>query len=217
MFTCETCGKRFDLGQEVLDRYPGWVPKQCMGCRNGARSAREAGTTRSGGGGRSATKSRDLTLAEVLDRYTEGPDTGVFTDGASEGNPGPGGWGAVMVVEGEIVSEDRGADPDTTNNRMELTAMIAGLGMIQPDRAIDVYTDSQLIVNIVNTWAAGWERRGWTKKSAGPIANLELVKEAYRLAQERPGARITWIPAHSGYRWNEYADSLATAYRRQVV
>ena len=217
MFNCETCGSRFDLSQDLLDRYPGWVPRQCRSCRDGTRTARAARPSRSGGAGRSATKSRDLTLAEVLDRYTDGPDTGVFTDGASEGNPGPGGWGAVMVVAGEIVSEDRGADPDTTNNRMELTALIAGLGMIEPDRAIDVYTDSQLIVNIVNTWAAGWERRGWIKKSPGPIANLELVKQAYSLAKERPGAKITWIPAHSGYRWNEYADSLATAYRRQVM
>jgi ribonuclease HI len=217
LFTCETCGSRFDLRQEVLDRYPGWVPRQCLDCRNGPETARQARPSKSVRVGNSATKNRDLTLAEVLERYTEGPDTGVFTDGASEGNPGPGGWGAVMVVEGEIISEDHGSDPDTTNNRMELTALIAGLRMFGPERSIDVYTDSQLVVNIVNTWAAGWEQRRWTKKSAGPIANLELVKEAYHLARRRPGARITWIPAHSGYRWNEYADSLATAYRRQVL
>lgn len=162
------------------------------------------------------SKNRDLTLAEVLDRFTEGPDTGVFTDGASEGNPGPGGWGAVMVVEGEIVVEDSGSDSHTTNNRMELTALISGLRMIDPDRSIDVYSDSQLVVNIVDQWAAGWEAKGWTKKSSGPIANLELVKEAYLLTRQRPGARIKWIPAHSGFRWNEYADSLATAYRRRV-
>jgi len=211
VFTCDTCGKTFNLRQDVLDRYPGWVPKQCLDCRNEASGSSPTSARRP-----SLTKNRDLTLAEVLDRFTEGPDTGVFTDGASEGNPGPGGWGAVMVVEGEIVAEDSGSDSHTTNNRMELTAFISGLRMIAPDRSIDVYSDSQLVVNIINQWAAGWEAKGWTKKSSGPIANLELVKEAYLLTRQRPGARVKWIPAHSGFRWNEYADSLATAYRRRV-
>lgn len=211
MFTCETCGKTFNLRKDVLDRYPGWVPKQCLDCRNDPSGSSQASASQP-----SVSKNRDLTLAEVLDRFTEGPDTGVFTDGASEGNPGPGGWGAVMVVEGEIVVEDSGSDSHTTNNRMELTALVSGLRMIAPDRSIDVYSDSQLVVNIINQWAAGWEAKGWTKKSSGPIANLELVKEAYLLTRQRPGARIKWIPAHSGFRWNEYADSLATAYRRRV-
>jgi ribonuclease HI len=187
-----------------------------MECRNatgggGAAKASGARTTTP-----SVSKGRDLTLAEVLERFTEGPDTGVFTDGAAEGNPGPGGWGAVLVEDGEIVAEARGAEPHTTNNRMEMTALIAGLRLIEPDRGIDVYTDSQLIANTINIWAAGWEQRGWRRKT-GPIANLELVKEAHHLARQRPGARIKWIPAHSGFRWNEYADSLATAYRRQVL
>jgi ribonuclease HI len=140
----------------------------------------------------------------------------VFTDGASEGNPGPGGWGAVLVVESEIMAEAKGSEPHTTNNRMELTALIAGLRLIEPDRGIDVYTDSQLVVNTINVWAAGWEQRGWRRKT-GEIANLELVKEAYLLARQRPGARVQWIPAHSGFRWNEYADALATAYRRATL
>lgn len=163
---------------------------------------------------RSATKRRDMTVAEVLATFQGGPSTGVFTDGASEGNPGPGGWGAVMVVDDEIVAQEHGAEVHTTNNRMELTALIAGLRMIPPGQAIDVYTDSQLVVNIVTQWAAGWEQRGWKKKSSGPIANLELVQEAYRLAKALPEVEIRWIAAHSGFRWNEYADALATAYRR---
>ncbi len=146
--------------------------------------------------------------------FEGGPSTGVFTDGASEGNPGPGGWGAVLVVEDEIVAEDYGSEAHTTNNRMELTALIAGLRMIPPAQALDVYTDSQLVVNIVTKWAEGWEQRGWKKKSAGPIANLELVKEAYRLYRALPEVNLHWIAAHSGNRWNEYADALATAYRR---
>lgn len=213
MFTCETCGKEFDLRQDVLDRYPGWTPKQCLDCLNVARS-RSDGQAQSDRPSPSATKRRDMTTSEVLDTFEGGPSTGVFTDGASEGNPGPGGWGAVLVVDDEIVAEKYGSDAHTTNNRMELTALIAGLEMIPRDQAVDVYTDSQLVVNIINEWAEGWKARGWKKKSAGPIANLELVKEAYRLAKERPEVNIRWIAAHSGNRWNEYADALATAYRR---
>ena len=211
MFTCETCGKGFDLRQDVLDRYPGWTPKQCLDCKNGKVGAISKPARKS-----SVSKTRDLTISEVLDRFTDGPDTGVFTDGASAGNPGPGGWGAVMVVEGQVVAEERGSEDHTTNNRMEFMALIAGLKMIAVDQTIKVYTDSKLVVDTVNTWAAGWEARGWTRKT-GPIKNLGLVQEAYQLSKQRPGAEITWIPAHSGYRWNEYADSLATAYRRSQL
>jgi ribonuclease HI len=165
----------------------------------------------------SASKARDLTLSQVLASFHEGPQTGVFTDGASEGNPGPGGWGAVLVVDGQVVAQNYGSEAHTTNNRMELTAMIAGLEMIPGDTPADVYTDSQLVVNILTKWAEGWRQRGWTKKSTGPIANLELVQKAYELARARPDVRIQWVPAHSGYRWNEYADSLATAYRRDTL
>lgn len=213
MFTCEACGKEFDLRQDVLDRYPGWTPKQCLDCLNTARSS--AGDQgKSAKPTKSATKRRDMTTSEVLDAFQGGPSTGVFTDGASEGNPGPGGWGAVLVVDDQIVAEKYGSDAHTTNNRMELTALIAGLEMIPRDQAVDVYTDSQLVVNIINEWAEGWKARGWKKKSSGPIANLELVKEAYRLTEERPDVNVRWIAAHSGNRWNEYADALATAYRR---
>jgi ribonuclease HI len=214
LFTCQTCGKEFDLPQHVLDRYPGWIPRECLDCRNkssGNNSAPRAS------GRPSVSKTRDLTVAEVLATFNEGPQTGVFTDGSSEGNPGPGGWGAVLVVDGQVVVEDYGSDPHTTNNRMELTAMIAGLRMVPPETTTDVYTDSELIVNILTKWASGWKARGWTKKSSGPIANLELVKEAYSLAEAKPHAHIRWIKAHSGFRWNEYADSLATAYRRDTL
>ena len=215
MFACQTCGKEFELRQDVLDRYPGWTPRECMDCRDrGGRPAASAAPAPRRAATPSRTKGRDLTVAEVLASYTEGPDTGVFTDGAAEGNPGPGGWGAVYVVQGDVIDEAKGSDTYTTNNKMELTALIAGLKMIATDAKVDVYTDSQLIVNIVTKWADGWKAKGWTKKSAGPIANLELVKEAHALYKERPGARLQWIKAHSGYRWNEYADALATSYRR---
>ena len=152
-----------------------------------------------------------LTPEEVLTRYQGGPKTGVFTDGSCEGNPGPGGWGFVWVEDGEIVAEKSGVDPDTTNNRMELTALIEAYRVLPRDADITVYSDSQLCVKTINEWAAGWERRGWKRKS-GPIANLELVQELYRLAGAHPGVKLTWIKAHDGSRWNEYADALASAY-----
>lgn len=213
MFTCATCGKEFDLPQHVLDRYPGWIPRECLDCRNGSKATTPSSPSKSRP---SISKSRDLTTAEVLARFHDGPQTGVFTDGASEGNPGPGGWGAVLVVDGQVAIEDYGAEAHTTNNRMELRAMIAGLDMLPSDTPTDVYTDSQLVVNILTQWAEGWKAKGWKKKSPGPIANLELVQKAYELSRAKPNANIRWIKAHSGNRWNEYADSLATAYRRET-
>jgi ribonuclease HI len=153
-----------------------------------------------------------LTPEEVLLRYQGGPKTGIFTDGSCEGNPGPGGWGVVWAEEDRIVQENRGSDPATTNNRMELAALIAAYQMLPEDSRITVYSDSQLCVKTVNEWAAGWEKRGWRRKS-GPIANLELVRKLYALANAHTGVTLQWIRAHDGSRWNEYADALASAYQ----
>ncbi len=142
----------------------------------------------------------------------DGPASGVFTDGAASPNPGPGGWGAVFVNENKIVAEQRGHDRQTTNNRMELSALIAGYKLVPPGVATTIYSDSELCVNIITKWAASWKRNGWKKKN-GEIKNLDLVKELYGLAESRPDLKLQWIKAHNGYRWNEYADQLATAYR----
>ena len=157
-----------------------------------------------------------LTREQVRERYTAGPTSGIFTDGSCSGNPGPGGWGAVRVRGGEIVTERYGHDAHTTNNRMELTALCEGLAMLDPEEDADVYSDSRLAVDTVTRWARGWERRGWRRKD-GPVKNLDLVQRAYQLATERPLARIRWIRAHDGSLWNEYADALATAYLRAEV
>jgi ribonuclease HI len=154
-----------------------------------------------------------LTPDEVLQRYHGGPKTGVFTDGSCEGNPGPGGWGFVWVEDDQVLEEKFGADGSTTNNRMELTALIHAYQTLPEDSQVTVYSDSQLCVRTINEWAVGWERRGWRRKS-GPIANLELVKSLYALAGSHPGVNLQWIKAHDGSRWNEYADSLASAYMR---
>lgn len=169
------------------------------------------------GGRRSAGPFEDnLTLDDVLAKYDGGPDSGVFTDGSANPNPGPGGWGAVYVVDGEIVDRTYGHEPATTNNRMELTAVIHGCDLVPQGTAATVYTDSRLVHDTITKWAAGWERRGW-KRPRGEVQNLELVQAAYRRFKDRPELSIAWVPAHAGYRWNEYADSLSTAYSRDEL
>ncbi|MCB0339165.1 MAG: ribonuclease HI, partial [Bdellovibrionales bacterium] len=142
--------------------------------------------------------------------------SGVFTDGACHGNPGPGGWGMVWVREGKVEQQRHGHDPDTTNNRMELTALIEAYKVLPKDVSESIYTDSNLCVQTINLWAKGWEKNGWRRKS-GPIANLELVKELYALALSHPKVKLQWIKAHDGSLWNEYADSLANAWARNEL
>ena len=156
-----------------------------------------------------------LTPAEVLARFHAGPKTGVFTDGSCDGNPGPGGWGFVWVEDDRIVAEKHGADPATTNNRMELTALIEAYRALPDDARVTVYSDSELCVRTINEWAPAWERRGWRRKG-GPVKNLELVQRLYALARAHPGVELRWIRAHDGSRWNEYVDALATTYLREA-
>lgn len=197
-------------------KYPNWAPKTCMDCRNGGGEARSGGSKGRAKGGNSVTRTQNLTTAQVLARFQGGPQTGVFTDGACTGNPGPGGWGAVYVRDGVVVAQRHGHDPATTNNRMELKAVIEGLRMLAPGDEVTLYSDSQLVVNTLTKWAAGWEARGWQRKE-GEVKNLDLVQEAFALFRVRPKVRIEWLRAHDGTRWNEYADSLATAYLRDEV
>ncbi len=159
-------------------------------------------------------RSELLSPEEVLARYTSGPRTGVFTDGSCDPNPGPGGWGFVWVEDGRILAEKHGYEADTTNNRMELTGLIEAFEVLPADGVVTVHSDSQLCVNTINEWAAGWEKRGWKRKT-GPIKNLDLVKRLYALSLAKPGIKLEWIRAHDGSRWNEYADALASTYQRE--
>ncbi len=217
-FTCQDCGKTFEVSDTTLANYPGWKPKRCLNCKNKQTGTTERNRTpipREQQGVRlsAATLEENLTVSEVLAKYKAGPKAGVFTDGAADPNPGPGGWGAVYVIDDQILAERWGHEPHTTNNRMELSALIAGVSLVPEGTPAIVYTDSQLCVSTITKWAQGWEARGWRRKS-GEIKNLELVQELYGLFKRRPELELRWIAAHSGYRWNEYADSLATAYRR---
>lgn len=187
-FMCQTCANEFSLPQHILDRYPRWEPKECPACR----SARPAQNLSAAGG--------------------EDPQTGVFTDGGCVPNPGPGGWGAVYVVDGEIVAERHGHEVSTTNNRMELTALIEAAKLVPEGTPVTVYSDSNLAVRTINEWAAGWEARGWKRKT-GPVENVDLVRQAYGAFRRRPDLELRWIKAHVGYTWNEYADRLANRWR----
>jgi len=140
------------------------------------------------------------------------PTTGVFTDGSAVPNPGEGGWGAVYVVEGEIIAECCGYGGQTTNNRMELMALIKAVDLVPVGTATHVYSDSNLAVRTINEWAAGWEKRGWKRKS-GRVENVDLVKSAYLAYKARPELTLVWIKAHVGFTWNEYADELANRGR----
>jgi ribonuclease HI len=196
-FTCQSCGDTFTLPDSILDRYPGWTPKHCRTCRDSG--ARESGRSQA-------------TAIPGIPEPTEDPTTGVFTDGSSVPNPGPGGWGAVYVIDDQVVDERFGSGGDTTNNRMELTALIEGLRLVPDGVSAVVYSDSNLAVRTITEWAEGWERRGWKRKS-GPVENLDLVQEAYRAYRARPEVELRWIKAHVGFKWNEYADALANRGR----
>jgi ribonuclease HI len=203
--TCVECGQTFTLPRKTREQYPNWTPKKCRACHQGR-----------GNGRPSKPVEENLPVAQVLQTYTDGPSDGVFTDGSATPNPGPGGWGAVYVRDGEIVDRAYGHDPDTTNNRMELTALIEGIRLVPRGTPATVYTDSRLVVDTLTKWAPGWKKRGWTRKT-GEVSNVDLVKEAYELTSARPEIELAWIRAHSGARWNEYADALSTAYRRDEL
>jgi ribonuclease HI len=120
------------------------------------------------------------------------------------------------VKDDQVVAQRHGAEPFTTNNRMELTAMIAGLELAPEGEPVTIYSDSNLVVQTLTTWAKGWEARGWKRKE-GEVMNLDLVQRAWELVKAKPLAKLQWIRAHDGSRWNEYADALSTAHLRAEV
>ncbi len=237
-FTCVVCQATFDLPQATLDRFPGWTPRHCRAHRPGAaaassngrssssgRAAATSGSTASGGafagarggGGRGRSlREENRSVADVMASHTGGPNDGIFTDGSCDPNPGPGGWGLVRVRNGESIAMLHGHQAATTNNQMEMMAVIKALELLGPDEAETIWSDSQLVIKTLTEWARGWERNGWKRKS-GPIANLELVQQAWALMKQRPKVKLQWVPGHSGHKWNEVADSLATAWMRGGV
>ena len=138
-------------------------------------------------------------------------DTGniieIFTDGACSGNPGPGGWGAVLMWEGHE-KELKGGAPDTTNNRMELTAAIEALAALRTDAAVDFYVDSQYVRGGITGWITGWKKNGWRTADRKPVKNIDLWQRLDELVA-RHDIRWHWVKGHAGTDGNERADRLA--------
>ena len=131
----------------------------------------------------------------------------VWTDGACSGNPGPGGWGAVLVVDGRV-RELKGGAGSTTNNRMELTAAISALEALDQASAVDFYIDSQYVKGGITGWIANWKRNGWRTADRKPVKNVDLWRQLDALA-ERHQIAWHWVRGHAGTEGNERADELA--------
>jgi ribonuclease HI len=138
---------------------------------------------------------------------TAGRRIGIWSDGACSGNPGPGGWGAVLVWNGHR-KELKGGDKDTTNNRMELTAAIEALAALKKPSAVDFYTDSQYVRGGVTGWIAGWQKNGWKTADRKPVKNVDLWQRLDELCHKHEIA-WHWVKGHAGTEGNERADQLA--------
>ncbi len=139
----------------------------------------------------------------------DAPHVTIYTDGACKGNPGPGGWGA-WLTSGDHAKELCGGEATTTNNRMELTAVIEALAALKRPSIVDLYLDSQYVRQGITSWIANWKRRGWKTADKKPVKNEDLWR---RLDQEVARHRITyhWVKGHAGDPGNEKADALANA------
>ena len=140
------------------------------------------------------------------------PELIAYTDGACSGNPGPGGWGVLLVArDGELVLKQRtlcGGAPHTTNNRMELLAAISALEALERPSAVTIVTDSAYVKNGVTIWIHGWKKNGWRTANKKPVKNEELWRQL-EAATERHSVTWEWIKGHSGHAENERADALA--------
>jgi len=133
----------------------------------------------------------------------------IFTDGACRGNPGPGGWGAILRFA-EHEREMQGAEPMTTNNRMEMAGAIAALSALREACRVELYTDSRYLCDGMSQWLVNWKRRGWRTASKEPVKNEDLWRRLDTLAEQHQIA-WHWVKGHAGHAENERADALANA------
>ncbi len=131
----------------------------------------------------------------------------IYTDGACRGNPGPGGWGALLIA-GSRTKTMHGGDPETTNNRMELTAAIEALNALKGSREVILHTDSKYVMDGINEWMPNWKKRGWKTAAKKPVKNKDLW-QALDEAVVRHEIEWKWVKGHNGNEGNEMADALA--------
>ncbi len=139
----------------------------------------------------------------------------IHTDGACKGNPGPGGWGAHLAW-GLHEKELFGGERDTTNNRMELTAVIRALQSLKRGCDVEIYTDSQYVKNGIESWIHGWKRNGWKTSARKPVKNAELWRELDEIAAGH-SIRWHWVKGHNNHAGNDCADALANRGVEQVL
>jgi len=131
----------------------------------------------------------------------------LFTDGACSGNPGPGGWG-VLLIYGDARKTLQGGEAETTNNRMELTAAIMGLESLTRACAVDLFTDSQYVKQGITQWMTGWKRNGWKTADKKPVKNIDLWQRLDEAVQNHD-VTFHWVKGHAGHLENEEVDGLA--------
>ena len=137
------------------------------------------------------------------------PQVVAYTDGACSGNPGPGGWGVILIY-GEHRKELNGGERATTNNRMELMAAISALEAMKRPARVDIHTDSEYVQKGISSWINGWKRNGWRTSAKQPVKNADLWQRL-DAAQARHDVRWHWLRGHAGHPENERADELARA------
>jgi ribonuclease HI len=150
---------------------------------------------------------RSVKLAAVETSAGDLPTVEIWTDGACKGNPGPGGWGA-WLKSGNHEKELFGGEPQTTNNRMELTAVIEALASLKKRCRVELHTDSQYVQLGITEWLPTWVRRGWKTAERKPVKNAELWQRLHTLSLQHD-VRWRWVRGHAGIAGNERADQLA--------
>jgi len=163
-----------------------------------------------GNGAQQAMSKKDGEVAEAKENESK-PSVELFTDGACSGNPGPGGWAFILRHSATGKEIERfGGEAITTNNRMELTAVIEGLRTLKKPSRVEVYADSQYVLKGLNEWMEGWKKRGWKRGKRGkePVMNVELWQELDRLRAEHELV-LHWVRGHTGHSENERCDELA--------